>query len=181
MNTNRTPQQASIDAREAREAWEITGSIPQYSRDEITWLEYQGLRPNFSDPDYHWRPAPKSTPTITPGKWRMRNGKTIDVVPHDHCIYKWENPTHTISWTKSGREIDDRQDSPGDLLTKVETRWRPWRPEEVPLLREIRKKKDHTQREIIVGTGERKHKFDEWELLQPDGTYVPCGVEEEVK
>jgi len=191
MNTtNRTPQQASIDAREAREAWE-RGAQVECKWKDTPWDTYRGECPLFVDPNYSWRVAKPTTPTptITPGKWRMRNGETTEIVPANG-YYCWHSKDGSHSWREDGRGYN-KIETPFDLISKVETRWRAWKPEEVPLGREVRKKLSHNTRSIITGaqTGgfalsllviNYSNALAEWELLNPDGTYSPCGVEEEV-
>jgi hypothetical protein len=186
----RTPQQASIDAREAREYWERGEEIEfDYgSQGWRTWDKKSPSHPWFTSTEYNWRVATKTTPTITPGKWRMRNGATVPVkkIKDPTAPFIWISECGTYSWDNRGMLFASETTSPYDLLTRVETRWRAWRPEEVPLGAVTRSRLNKDDKRLITSTC--FHNPDEltiWladrELLQPDGTYVPCGVEEEVK
>lgn len=189
MKATRTPEQASIEARPAREAWE-RGELIEFNYGLQGWLPWNPqnvLHPYFTSVEHRWRAAkPKSAPVITPGRWRMRNGEVVEVKRLDHPIldefpFQLSNGSAcridgTVAF-KLGNQHDH------DLLARVETRWRAWRPEEVPLGREVRSKHNHTHRYLIttvldqVSTNEL---FNDSELLNPDGTYSPCGVEEVV-
>lgn len=165
----------------------------------IEWLTETNHWATLNDGDFvlpatHYRIVkPTPTPTITPGKWRMRNGEVVDVVKSGSTLptHAWTNTTGGVSWCACGAFMCDGTESELDLLTKVETRWRPWKPEEVPLGREVRKKNSHTTRALVTGAQtcgfalsllvvKYVTALEEWELLNPDGTYSPCGVEEEV-
>ena len=183
--TTRTPQQASIEAREAREAWE-RGDLVYFSKDVNEFEASRQFKPfinmhvlpDFSDPTLIWRVAKPTPPVITPGKWRTREGK-VEEIEHGG-MGSWQRKGDVaMRWYIGGNYLASLQ-HPHDLLTRVETKWRPWKPEEVPLGREVRSKNDHKRRELIYGTGCCDDAFANYELLLPDGTYAPCGVEEVV-
>ena len=194
MNTTqRTPQQASIEAREAREAWERGDQVECKGKD-TPWETYRGACPVFADPFYSWRVKPTTpTPVITPGKWRMRNGEvvTVKAIKNPVAPFVWISDFGIYSWDSKGILYASETESGYDLISKVETRWRPWKAEEVPSGGWVRLKDNRSKRAAIVvvepnsiGVGQRKvsyqQLFEECELLNSDGTYSPCGVEEEV-
>jgi len=142
----------------------------------------------FNHPPEAYRieePATKPTPTITPGKWRMRNGEIITIEAQNNTHWPWTTPrgsVRSMEWGTSGNFLLGTQDD-HDLLTRVETRWRAWRPEEVPLGKEVRHRVDKSNRMIIASVTSEEYArlyFNNWELLLPSGTYAPCGVEEVV-
>lgn len=57
----RTQQQASIEAKEAREAWERGEPIQIKTEEEKEWrsFDYTNCCPRFEIPQFFWRPAPK--------------------------------------------------------------------------------------------------------------------------
>ena len=177
--TTRTPQQASIEAREAREAWERGEEIEIRHANAGDWSKLTGVHePCFSFTHLYWRVAKPTPPVITPGKWRTREGK-VEEIEHGG-MGSWQRKGDVaMRWYIGGNYLASLQ-HPHDLLTRVETKWRPWKPEEVPLGREVRSKNDHKRRELIYGTGCCDDAFANYELLLPDGTYAPCGVEEVV-
>lgn len=195
VNTARTPQQASIESREAREAWERGASVQCRYKDH-EWSDDIGNPPNFSHENLEWRVKPTPTPVIGPGKWRTRQGNVVTVGKNFGCN-ALEFPFKAcdgVTYRTDGTCCFNREvQQPYDLLTRVETRWRPWKPDEVPLGKIIRTK-SHGSRWLISGInncgdiyvagdeGSRTPQFilNEYELLNPDGTYSPCGVEEEV-
>lgn len=126
--SQRTPQQASLDSRPAREAWERGETIevridyPEYGPTRDYTLFDPSELPDFINTGCHWRVA----------------------------------------------------------KPRVETKWRPWRPEEVPLGWEVCRKDRHNYRELITSSDSPSYWFTKFDLLLPDGTYAPCGVEEEV-
>lgn len=194
MNTTqRTPQQASIDAREARESWERGETIEgRLLESENGWVSYnKDSHPYFTSQVYEWRVKP--TPTIAPGRWRMRNGEvvTVKAIKNPVAPFVWISDFGIYSWDSKGILYASKTESGYDLISKVETRWRPWKAEEVPSGGWVRLKDNRSKRAAIVvvepnsiGVGQRKvsyqQLFEECELLNPDGTYSPCGVEEEV-
>ena len=70
MNTQRTPQQASIEARPAREAWEIGLPFQAKCKDDDWYDCHIPSNPDFSCIDYYWRAKTNPARVITPGRWR---------------------------------------------------------------------------------------------------------------
>ena len=175
MNTTRTPQQASIEAKEAREAWE-RGEEIECSEDRISWRPSTTLMPLFTHHEIYYRPKPK-TP-ITPGRWRMRNGEIVVIVK----IYPQGcEDNYGCQWGPTGWWLSEGQ-HPRDLISKVETRLRPWKREEVPVGALVRKVEDKTWRGLITSNNNPSNLFGAYELINPDGSFkAPCGVEEEVE
>lgn len=176
MNT-RTPQQASIEAKEAREAWE-RGEEIEWSKTGDCWTLSRLLEPDFANMFLRWRPKPK-TP-ITPGRWRMRNGGTVDIKASGASSWVSVNAPLTY-WYKDGNFLGGEQ-HPLDLISKVETRLRPWTREEVPVGALVCMCDDGAYRVIICNNSSPEYWHNRYELINPDGSFkAPCGVEEEVK
>lgn len=131
----------------------------------------------FSNVPSNYRIVSEPPRVITLGKWRMRNGGVITVISCD--TKTWSSSCATKTWYKDGG-YQLIEDHPFDLIAKIETKWRRWHPDEVLLGREVRMIEDHAIRRLITYNHDRQSLYDLWELLLPDGTYSPCGVEEEV-
>ena len=138
----------------------------------------------FSNAPSNYRIVPESTRVITPGRWRMRNGNIVAVIKCGEVISSSDD---TKTWYRDG-SYQLIEDHPFDLISKIETKCRPWKPEEI-VVGTVVKTKDLGTRLLIV-----KVTFNERIILggdttgmsvedlhrdftQLDGT--PCGVEEE--
>ncbi len=116
----RTPQQASREAREAREAWEENHPI-QSSTDRLTWTDFTGL-PEFDNVDVYWRPKP--IPFLSFHKVPVPHWATHGAVwedgeivfsncPLHHEDYAWirDDPTKGILFTGTYVNVDNWYES----------------------------------------------------------------------
>lgn len=98
------------------------------------------------------------------------------------------------SWTSDGRFHDDEQlesdcDIVGFWVDPPEPKWRPFREDEMLALlgRIVRRKDNHAKASLVIAVaaeqvfwsgqwGSSVCLFEWFDILQPDGTWGPCGV-----